>query len=84
MCVCNAYIEFRNVLYNNIYNVYHNFYNMTDKDKFVYLMEIHWKEVSVYLEKAWEKRTDILYKQTYIIMLNVPGWLTMTRNEYMY
>ncbi len=50
--VCNAYIEFRNVLYNNIYNVYHNFYNMTDKDKFVYLMEFHWKEVSVYLEKA--------------------------------
>ncbi len=53
LCVCNAYIEFRNVLYNNIYNVY----NMTDKDKFVYLMEFHWKEVSVYLEKAWEKRT---------------------------
>ncbi len=57
---------------------------MTDKDKFVYLMEFQWKEVSVYLEKAWEKRTDILYKQTSIIMLNVPGWLTMTRNEYMY
>ncbi len=64
LCVCNANIEFRNVLSNNIYNVYHNFYNMTDKDKFVYLMEFHWKDVSVYLEKAWEKRTDILYKQT--------------------
>ncbi len=37
---------------------------MTDKDKFVYLMEFHWKEVSVYLEKACEKRTDILYQQT--------------------
>ncbi len=46
------------VLYNNIYNDYHNSYNITDKDKF------HWKEVGVYLEKAWEKRTDILYKQT--------------------
>ncbi len=53
LCVGNAYIEFRNVLYNNIYNVYHNVYNMTDKDTFVYLMEFHWKEVSVYLEKAW-------------------------------
>ncbi len=61
---CNAYIEFRNVLYNDIYNVYHNFYNMIDQDKFVYLMEFHWKEFRVYLEKAWEKRTDILYKQT--------------------
>ncbi len=25
LCVCNAYIEFRNVLYNSIYNVCHNF-----------------------------------------------------------
>ncbi len=43
LCVCNAYIEFRNVLYINIYNVYHNSYNMTDKEKFVYLMEFRWK-----------------------------------------
>ncbi len=28
---------------------------MTDQDKFVYLMKSHWKEVSVYLEKAWIK-----------------------------
>ncbi len=27
---CVFVIKFRNVLYNNIYNVYHNFYNMTD------------------------------------------------------
>ncbi len=50
LCVCNAYVEFRNV-YNSIYNVYYNFYNMTDQDKFVYLMEFHCREVSVYLEK---------------------------------
>ncbi len=37
LCVCNGYIEFRNVLYN-IYNVYHNVYNMTDQDIFVYLI----------------------------------------------
>ncbi len=69
----------------------------TDQDKFVYLMEFHWKEVSVYLvkkgykdcqldkllaflvtlyyvvinqsinqtiiKKAWDRRTNILYKQ---------------------
>ncbi len=29
LCVSNAYIEFRNVLYN----VHNNFYNMTDQDK---------------------------------------------------
>ncbi len=32
---------------------------MTEKDKCVYLMEFHWTEVSIYLEKAWEKRTNI-------------------------
>ncbi len=37
---------------------------MTEQDKFGYLMEFHWKEVSIYLEKAWEKRINILYKQT--------------------
>ncbi len=57
---------------------------MADKDKFVYLMVFHWKEVKVYLEKAWVKRADIIYKQTKIIMLNVPRWLIMNRNEYLY
>ncbi len=37
---------------------------MTDQDKFVYVMEFHRKEESVYLEKGLEKRTNILYKQT--------------------
>jgi hypothetical protein len=34
---------------------------MSDRDKFCYLMEFNWKEVSVYLDKAWEKRTNVLY-----------------------
>ncbi len=37
LCVCNAYIEFRNVLYN----VHNNFYNMTDQDTFMCLIEFH-------------------------------------------
>ncbi len=28
---------------------------MVYQDKFVYLMKCHWKEVSLYLEKAWIK-----------------------------
>ncbi len=36
---------------------------MTDKEFFLYLMEFHWN-FTVYLEKAWEKGTDILYKLT--------------------
>ncbi len=58
VCVCNAYIEFRNVL-TNIYNMYHNFYNMTDQDKFVYLMEFHWKEV--YILKKHGRKEQIFY-----------------------
>ncbi len=38
--------------------------NMTDQDKFVYLMEFHWKKVCIYLEKTWEKRPNISFKQT--------------------
>ncbi len=34
-------LNFEMYLYNNIYNGYHNFYNMTDQDKFVYLLEFH-------------------------------------------
>ncbi len=34
--------------------------DIINEDNFVYLMEFHWKEVSVYLTKAWEKRTHIL------------------------
>ncbi len=43
LCVCNAYIEFHNVLFSNVYNVYHTFYNLTDQDKFVYLMKFYRK-----------------------------------------
>ncbi len=31
---------------------------MTHQDKFVYLMELYWKEIS--LEKVWEKITNNL------------------------
>ncbi len=34
---------------------------MTDKDKFIYLMKYHWKEVSHYIELVWDKRTNIIY-----------------------
>ncbi len=40
------------------------FYNMTDRDKFVYLMKKNWKQASQYIETAWYYRYSILYKQT--------------------
>ncbi len=49
-------------MYDKINHV--TFYNMTDRDKFVYLMQKHWKQLSQYIETAWDYRNSILYKQT--------------------
>ncbi len=39
--ICNAYKTLGNVMYDKINGV--TFYNMTDIDKFVYLMRKYWK-----------------------------------------
>ncbi len=39
VCTCNAYTTLRNMMYDTINDV--TFYNMTDRDKFVYLMQKH-------------------------------------------
>jgi hypothetical protein len=62
ICICNIYTHFRNEMYNKINNT--DFVDMSDKDKFIYLMKNNWKEVSQYMELAWNKRTDIMYKNT--------------------
>ncbi len=57
ICTCNVYTEFRNAIYTKIHNI--EFIDMTDKDKFIYLMKYHWKDVSEYIELAWDKRIII-------------------------
>ncbi len=37
-------------MYTKINNI--EFIDMTDKDKFIYLMNYHWKDVSQYIELA--------------------------------
>ncbi len=44
VCTCNAYTTLRNMMYDTINDV--TFYNMTDRDKFVYLLKKHWKQLS--------------------------------------
>ncbi len=34
---------------------------MSNKDKLVYLINHRWKELGIFIEKAWEKINDILY-----------------------
>ncbi len=46
-------------MYTNINFI--KFVDMTDNDKFIYLIKYHWKEVSHYIELVWDKRTNIIY-----------------------
>ena len=59
VCVCPAYICFRETLYNSI--DYENFINMDDFDKFLYLMRNEQSKIGTFLDKAWQKRNAILY-----------------------
>ncbi len=62
VCICNVYTTLRTTMYDKINDV--TFYNMKDRDKFVYLMKKHWKQLSQYIERASNYRNNILYKQT--------------------
>ncbi len=35
---------------------------MSNEEKLVYLTNQHWKELSIFSEKAWDKTNEILYK----------------------
>ncbi len=35
---------------------------MSNEEKLVYLTNHHWKELSIFIEKACDKRNDFLYK----------------------
>ncbi len=59
---CTKYINVRNVMYNNVIGKKPEFEQMNDNDKFVYLMKYEWKLVSVYIDKAWNIRNNVIYK----------------------
>ncbi len=60
LCVYTTYSNYRQNLYSIVNN--DNFLNMSNDEKFVFLLKFKWKYVCIYLEKAWDKRTEILYK----------------------
>ncbi len=57
LCVCTTYSNYRQNLYSIVIN--DNFLNMSNDEKFVFLLKFKWKYVCIYLEKAWDKRTEI-------------------------
>ncbi len=60
LCVCTTYSNCRQHLYSIVNN--DNFLNMSNEEKFIFLLKFKWRYVCIYLEKAWSKRTEILYK----------------------
>ncbi len=63
-------------MYTKINNI--EFIDMTDKDKLIYLIKYLWKDVSRYIELAWDKRTNIIYNRLvhdFIFLLLV--WLNL-------
>ncbi len=39
------------------------FHGLSNENKLVHLVKHKWKELSILIEKAWVKRTEILYNR---------------------
>ncbi len=60
LCVCTIYSNHWENMYSILNN--DNFLNMSKNEKCVFLLKFKWKYVCIYLEKAKDKRKEILYK----------------------
>jgi len=54
VCVCKEYLQLRENMYAKVNNLEFNI--MLNEGKLVYLTNHHWKELSIYIEKASEKK----------------------------
>ncbi len=59
ICVCAKYSQLRNDLYLKVENA--ECHGLLNENKLVYLVIYKWKELSMFIEKVWIKRTEILY-----------------------
>ncbi len=68
------YTEFKNAMYTKVNNI--EFIDMTDKNKFIYLMKYQYKDVSQYIELAWDKEL-ILYIIVHDFIFLLLVWLNL-------
>ena len=61
LCHCNKYKELRKSLFNKTKNCSPNFESLTVQEQFIFLMKNYSYEVVLYIKKAWEMRTNILF-----------------------
>ncbi len=61
-CLSYEYSQPREMTFSKVNDVKFNV--MSNEEKLVYLTNYHWKKLSIFIEKAWDKRNgnDILYK----------------------
>ncbi len=59
LCVPTKYSQLCNDLYLKVETA--EFHGLSNESKLVYLVKYKWKELSIFIEKAWNKRTEILY-----------------------
>ncbi len=62
LCTCPEYTNIRNEMYHSIIVKHNGFDLLSDQDKFIYIMKNEWKSLGIYLSKAWQIRTNKLYK----------------------
>ncbi len=60
VCVCNEYSQLSETMFSKVHNLEFNV--MSNEEKLVHLTNHHWKELSILIEKAWDKGNEILYK----------------------
>ncbi len=58
--VCNEYSQLREIMFSKVRNLEFNV--MSNEEKLVYLTNHYWKELNISMEKAWDKRNEILCK----------------------
>ncbi len=55
--VCNEYSQHREIIFSNVHNLEFNV--MSNEEKLVYLTNHHWKELSMFIKKAWDQRNFV-------------------------
>ncbi len=61
--ICNLQYVENEKLRNNLYLTVENaeFHGLSNENKLVHLIKHKWRELSIFIEKSWVKRTAILY-----------------------
>ncbi len=61
ICVCESYNCYREHLYSDITVKNAMFVTYSDDEKFVYMLKNEWKLLSMYMQKAWNRRNGLMY-----------------------